>query len=50
MTWVPGQPLDHGTISRGAHPRDCADGDQDATLARRRAAVVKAVQTLAQSR
>ncbi|MEV4222348.1 aminoglycoside phosphotransferase family protein [Nonomuraea sp. NPDC049725] len=26
MTWVPGEPLDHGTISRGAHAADALAG------------------------
>ena len=26
MTWVPGEPLDHGTISRGAHAADTLAG------------------------
>ncbi|WP_379526290.1 hypothetical protein [Nonomuraea purpurea] len=26
MTWVPGEPLDHGSISRGAHAADTLAG------------------------
>ncbi|WP_344844031.1 hypothetical protein [Nonomuraea dietziae] len=26
MTWVPGEPLDHGSISRGAHAADILAG------------------------